>query len=345
MVIHEGLWLESYSNLYKPRPHLIASDVDGGFSPILLKRGIIFSDSSNKYCLMDKLEIMRLFVRVAELGNFSRAAREAGLSQPQVSRSIRALELSLGVQLLQRTTRQISLTSEGMQYLARVREVLDLLELADEEIRVASKNPVGKLRLTAPVGFGQHEVAPIVSDYLRAYPEIEVSFVLTDRHVDLIEEGYDLAIRIGHSKSSSLQIRRLGYCVMALVATRQYIESYGTPTHPQAIEKHQCIIYTSWSTPTHWILKSSDDEQTIRVSGRFHSNNLSIIREVALAGMGIANLPVWLVGADLEAGNLISVLPDWNVESIPVNIVLPPGQNIPRRTRLFIEQLQNKQNW
>ncbi len=290
---------------------------------------------------MDRLETLKLFVRVAELGNFSQVAREVRISQPQVSRAIRDLERDLGVQLLQRTTRRVVLTREGERYLHRLREALIWLEVAAEEARSTRGQPVGTLRLTAPIGFGQYRVAPAVLSYLDSFPQAEVTLQLTDRFVDLVEENFDLAIRIGAVESSSLRLQNLGDCPTFLVATPDYLREQTPLKYPQDLNHHECIAYLALRSPREWVLWTQEGQTcTVAVQGRYRSNHLPTIRDAVLSGFGIANLPEWLIEPDLKAGSLVRVLPGWFMEQLPVQAILPPGEHSPARTRQFLGHLQ-----
>jgi DNA-binding transcriptional LysR family regulator len=291
--------------------------------------------------IMDTLKAYQLLLRIAELRSFSRAAAEAGLSQPRASKVVRELERDLGVQLLVRTTRQVTPTPEGERFIELARNALELLDAGKDAIRVAVTGPSGTLCISAPVGFGQQLVAPVVLDYLAAYPQTEASLDLTDRLVDLTKERLDLAVRIGAVEQSSLRVVRLGQCAMRLVASPRYLAAAGQPRTPADLAQHQCMAYTSWRNGDRWSLSQDDGTQAaIRIAGRYRSSHLPSLADAVRAGIGIANLPAWLIDADLERASVVQVLPAWSPPSIAIHAVLPPGRSTPARTRLFITRLK-----
>jgi len=289
---------------------------------------------------MDKLTAYRLLIAVAELGSFTRAGKAFDLPQPRVSKVIRDLEAELGVQLLIRSTRQVKLTAEGADFLERLKDGLELLAAAEDDLRGSVQSPRGNLRVTAPVGFGQHWVAPAIREYLLQYPEASAALDLTDRFVDLTEGRYDVAVRIGEVEGASLRIARVGTCPMRIVAAPSYVNAATPPAHPSDLAAHLCLVYSSWREANVWRLTSSEGTETVHVGGRFHSSHLPSLRDAAVAGFGIANLPAWLVDDTIDNGHLVHVLPNWSAADIAINAVLPPGHTTPLRARLFIDLLR-----
>ena len=291
---------------------------------------------------MDRIDAYRLLARVAELGSFTRAAKETGLTQPRVSRIIRDLEKDLSAQLLVRSTRKVSLTPEGTRFLSLATEAMDRLSDAEDEVRASSASPKGKLRVTAPVGFGQRFVAPMVLSYLQNYSGARASLHLTDDFVNLVEGAIDVAVRIGKVTQEDLRIVRLGSCPMRLVATHDFLRTYSLNS-PDALTSTRTLAYASWRKPAQWVLEvtgAARKQLAVRVSPIFESSNLFVLRDAVLQGHGVANLPAWLVADDLQNEKLVTVLKDWSPAAQDIHAVLPPGHLTPRRARVFIDMLR-----
>jgi len=288
--------------------------------------------------LGDRLDSMRLFCRCAELGSISAAAREAGLAQSQVSRAVKALEHGFGATLLARTTRSVTLTAEGEVAIVHFRDALDAVDRARDVAR--GDAPSGLLRVTAPVGYGHSVVAPVVRRFLAAAPEARADLDLTDSFVDLAASGHDLAVRIGPVDGQTLRIVALGRCPMRVVVAPDLAAALGRVGAPQELSGLPCLPYSSWRAPSAWRFARGDERVTVRINGRFASTHLPSLRSAAREGLGIANLPLWLVGEDLASGRLLALLEDWQVVDQPIHAVLPPGRHIPARTRVFLELLK-----
>jgi len=291
---------------------------------------------------MDRLDAYRILQHVADLGSFTKAAKATGLTQPRVSKIVRELEKVLGAQLLIRSTRRVALTEDGRRFLDRVKEGVGVLEEAEAVLRGNLNRPHGMLKITAPVGFGQHCLFPVLKSFLEVYPEASASLDLTDVFEDLTLGGFDLAVRIGSIQAQTLRVVRIGECPMRVVASPRYLEAHGKPTHPSDLERHQCLAYESWRDPTRWRLRRGGRMETVNIRGRFRSTHLPSLRDAVLSGMGIANLPGWLVDEDLAEKTLVSVCDPWSVPEIDIHAVLPPGRNTPIRTRVFIQYLRDK---
>jgi len=278
---------------------------------------------------------MKLFVRVAELGSFTAAASELGISQSQASRGVKQLEEHLGRALLLRTTRQLSLTEEGQRYLVASGEVLR--SLAEAEASVRGDLPTGRLRVTAPVGFGQRVVAPVIDTLLEEHPTLGVELRLGDRFVDLVAEGLDVAVRLGALEPSSLKVRRLGLSRRALVASPAYLADRA-PTSPEDLEGHRLLRYTHLRERA-WLLRSGGEQRAVAVAGRRAVDHLPTLRDWVLAGRGIAQLPSWLIEADLDAGRLLCALPPWEPTPLAIHAVFPPTRHRPPRVEAFVSRL------
>ncbi|APT55852.1 hypothetical protein RGI145_00655 [Roseomonas gilardii] len=287
---------------------------------------------------MNKLQAMEVFAKVAETGSFTRAAEAMDLSRSATSDHVAELERHLGVRLLNRTTRRVSLTSEGQVFLERARQVLDLIGLAEEEASVGALTPRGRLRVNAPVSFGQHYLAPLVSTFLARYPEIELELVLTDRIVDLVEEGYDLVLRVGRLPDSSLISRRITTSRMLLCASPAYLEQHGTPRHPADLARHACLhlIGTAWQT---WSFEGPDGAVSVPVTSRFTVNNVDVLMQATLDGAGLCLLPLNLTQSALREGRLVEVMPDFRGRELILHAVQPPGHLPVPKTRALIDFL------
>jgi len=288
--------------------------------------------------LGDKLEAMRLFCRCAEMSSISAAAREAGLAQSQVSRAVKTLERSFGATLLARTTRSVKLTAEGEIAIVHFRDALDAVDRARDATR--GDTPSGLLRVTAPVGYGHSVVAPVVRQFLAAAPGARADLDLTDSFVDLAASGHDLAVRIGPVDGQTLRIVALGRCPMRVVIAPDLAATLGPVCVPQDLAGLPGLSYSSWRVPGAWRFARGEEQVTVRIAGRFSSTHLPSLLSAAREGLGIANLPLWLVGEDLATGRLQALLEDWQVADQPINAVLPPGRHIPARTRVFLDLLK-----
>ncbi len=287
---------------------------------------------------MDRLEAMRVFALVAELGGFSDAARRLDVSPAHVSKAVAKLEAHLGVRLLNRTTRRVSLTSAGSAYLDRARGVLAEFDALEEGVRAAHAEPAGLVRVSAPIVFGAREVTPLVLSFLEAYPRVDVRLSLADRMVDLVDEGFDLAVRIGNLADSSLVARRLAASSVVLVAARGH-PALTTVRAPADLEAQACVVDTNISSPQRWVLERDGEVVDVRVNGRLWVNSAEATRQAVLAGFGVGLLPGFVADVDLEAGRLAPVLPEWRPSARDVWAVFPQNRMLAARVRLFIDHL------
>lgn len=289
---------------------------------------------------MDRLEDLRLFTLVAEGRSFTRAADKLGLSKSAASRRIGELETRLGARLFNRTTRHISLTQVGEGFYARVTQALDALEEAERSVASQHAAPRGVLKLAAPMSFGIVHLSGAIADFMALYPEVTVDMELSDRFVDLVEEGYDLAIRIGRLKDSSLVARRLCPARAVICASPDYLTRRGTPQTPADLSAHDCLIYTNIQTPEQWTFRKmpgAEETQTIRIAGRLRANNGDALREAALHGQGLVLLPTFIVGDALAAGRLVPVLDAWLPPPNAVHAVYPANRHLSPKVRAFVD--------
>ena len=293
---------------------------------------------------MDRFESMTLFVRVAEAGSFSVAAKEFDLTQPTVSKQIAKLEKQLNAKLLRRTTRQIKLTDIGKEYYDRCNIILRELEDAEDAIKQLQTSPTGTIKVTTGVAFGTAHILPRLSDFFKAYPGLNVTLHLTDQNVDLVQEGLDMAFRMGNLASSELSAKQVCASPMVAVASVEHFAKYGTPHHPNELSLHPCILYSGRDKPREWLFQDNGESFFVHVNGKFMTNDAAGYREALLANLGIGVVPLWLVGDLVQMGALQVVLEEYCVEPMPINAVFPPGKRIPSKVRYFIEFLTEQFN-
>jgi DNA-binding transcriptional LysR family regulator len=287
------------------------------------------------------LDQMRTFARVGALGSFAAAARDLRLSPSAVSKQIRELEDRLGTRLLNRTTRRVSLTEAGRLYLERANRILEDVDELEILSRGLHRELRGTLRVSAPHDFGRLYLCGIVGRFGRNFPELRVEFDMSDRQVDLVEEGFDVAIRIANLSDSTLVMRKLGRCERVLCASPAYLESYGVPTTPRELKSHSCIEY-SHATERGWRFVQGKRSTVIAPTGRFLANSAWALRAMVLADLGIALLPTFAVHEDLAAGRLQAVLSDQLSADLDVMALQPPGRWVAAKSRTFIDFVVNE---
>ena len=282
---------------------------------------------------------MKIFVEVASRGGFTDAAGHLGLSRAQVSKAVSRLEQHLGARLLNRTTRRVSLTATGRVYLERCETILeDIAELEDTAAR-QSGEPAGRLQLSAPTSFGILHLRRAIPAYLEKYPDVQISLSLTDRFVDIVAEGFDLAIRIGELKDSSLVARRIAPNRLVICAAPGYLDKHGEPRVPQDLAIHRCLVYSNDLKPDRWQLRGPAGIESVRVNGPLCADNGDVLRSAALSGLGIAMLPRFIVGGDIRTGSLRPVLADYSAPPISINAVFPSRRFLSTRVRSFVDFL------
>lgn len=289
---------------------------------------------------MDRFLEMQSFRAVVEMGSFVKAAESLGLSKAAVSRHVGELEARLGVRLLHRTTRRLSLTDEGSVFNERCRTVLGGLEEAEAEITSRSSGVArGLLRINAPVTFGITHLAPVWAEFHQRYPQVELDISLSDRVVDVVDEGYDLAIRIATLPSSSLISKRLASTRMVLCASPGYLQSHGRPTHPSELVEHQVMGYSYWSSGDKWQFNRSEDLVSVTLKPWMHTNNGDTCLALALAGEGIILQPSFMVNSYLANGQLVELMPEYKSIELGIYAVYPSRKHITPKLRALIDFL------
>ncbi len=293
---------------------------------------------------MDKLAAMQVFVRVVETGGLSAAGRALGLAPPSVSRRISELEHLLGVKLLQRTTRKLNLTEAGETYYERAREVVRAVEEANLAVTEKRAEPSGTLIITVAASVAHRHVAPAVAAFHMQYPKVRVVMRVTDRVVDFIEEGVDVAIRIGRQKDSSLIARKVGEVRRVVCASPAYIKRSNPLKQPEDLVDHACLSYRSHAGTGVWRFRHGKEKFAIQVSGPFFSDDGETLVAAASAGLGLILVPEWLVGMEISDGRLVEVLSSFSTDpaNTPLYAVYAPGPYTPPKVRTFIDFLAGR---
>lgn len=288
---------------------------------------------------MDKFQEMQAFAAVVDAGSFVRAAEALGLSKAAISRQVGDLEGRLGVRLLNRTTRKLSLTDDGQSFYQHCKELLAALEEAEGDLSTRRGEASGVLRISAPVTFGILHLAPLWGEFLALYPKVTLDVSLSDRTVDLVEDGFDVAIRISSAPHPSLIARKLASTRMVLCASPAYLEQRGTPSHPRELADHEVIAYSYWAPRDEWTFEGPDGPVTVKVSARLRANNGDTCRAAALRHQGIVLQPGFLVDGDLGSGALVEILPDYRSIELGVYALYTSRQHLPLKLRYLIDFL------
>jgi len=291
---------------------------------------------------LDELPSLAVFAHVVRENGFAAAGARLGLSRSAVSKHVARLERRLGTQLLRRTTRRLSLTEAGQSLYERAAPLLDLVAGAEAEVGRLAGAARGTLRVSAPMSFGQRHLAPLLAEFLRAHEGLRVELRLDDAIVDLIEGGFDCAVRIGELADSSLTARRLAPARRVVCGAPEYLERRGVPQTPDDLRRHDCLGYTYQASRAGWPFVHGKRQRTVRIDGRLEANNGEVLRAAALAGLGLALLPTFIVGDDLRAGTLRPVLQRWCNWNGSVHAVWPATRHTPPKVRAFVDFLARR---
>lgn len=285
----------------------------------------------------DRLDSMQAFVCAVNEGSFTAAANVLAISPTMVAKHVRFLEARLGEALLNRNTRRQSLTEVGTLYLERCRKVLAEAEAAETCVAALREGPRGLLKVHAPVTFGTERLAPALAGYLARYPAVNVDLTLSDRRVDLTEQGCEAAIRIGDLGNARLIALPLKPYEMWLCASPEYLEAHGTPRTPSALTSHNCLGFAYWRHKDVWHFRAGEQVEEVRVSGRLVVNSGQALRTAALAGIGVVMQPEALLSSDVAAGRLVRLLPDWALDGRPMHLVFPAERRESPKLRSFVD--------
>jgi DNA-binding transcriptional LysR family regulator len=275
------------------------------------------------------------FVYVAENESFTQASNKMAISTAQVSRQISALEKRLNIKLFYRTTRKVSLTEEGSIFYQHCRSVLDGLEAAERAITNLQSKPQGKIKLSAPVTYGEQQILPLVNDFIKQYSNVEVTAYLSNKQIDLVEEGYDLAIRIGKLNDSSMMAKKLSKRTNYVCASPDYLNQHGIPHSLSELSQHNCLL----GTLDYWRFRDSEKEKSIRVTGRLRYNNGQGLVDAALKGLGIVQLPDYYVEHHIKSGELVTLLDNYRVPDEGIWAVYPQNRHLSPKIRLLVDYL------
>ena len=288
---------------------------------------------------MDRLEAMNLFARVAERGSFAAVAAQLGVARSVVTRQIAALETHLGVKLMARSTRRLTLTAAGAAYLEQCRVILNLVEAAETGVAEHRLTPRGHLRLGLPLIFGLKRLLPVLLEFAQRYPEISLDMDYTDRRLNLIEEGFDLSVRITDHLEPADIARKLGTCRLCVVASPEYLARHGRPAHPAELKHHECLNYTGVPNNSTWLFQVEGRPAPVAVRSRLSANNGDALMAAAAAGMGIALQPDFIVAPFLAAGTVEAILESFAPPPLGIHVLLPSNRYLPYRVRVFIDFL------
>ncbi len=288
---------------------------------------------------MDRIDALRAFVRLAEGETFSAVARSQRVGQPTVSKWIAALEDEVGARLLARTTREHQLTAAGRRLLDRAVQIVALYDEAAADAASAAEGLRGRLRIGAPVVFGERFVAGPVAEFCRQHPGLDVELRLDDRYVGLVEAGLDLAVRVGTPRDSTYRARRLGHTPRRVVASPGYLKAHGRPGHPRDLKDHRCLTHSLLRVPDVWTFTKRGKRYRTRIAPKFGANHSAVLRTMALHDQGVALLAAWLVDDDVRAGRLVRLLPSYRAPEAPVQLLMLPGRLQPARVEALTAHL------
>ena len=288
---------------------------------------------------MEGFGAIPMFVAVVENGGFSSAARTLGVSKSAVSKRINQLEKSLGVRLLHRTTRKLSLTEAGERYFAHAAQALAAASQAEDAVTELQGEPQGKLKISSPMSFGRLHVAPLIPQLLKRYPKLEIELAMDDRPIDLVAAGFDVAIRSGSGSlpASALVARKLTPLRQVLCASPGYIDRFGLPTRPAELAEHNCVLFSLSSDANEWTLIGADEPEIVSVSGNYKVNNSEALLEAIREGIGIGRLPTFVAGPDLKTGRLVKLFESHHIPDHTFYAVFPEREYLPAKVRAFLD--------
>ncbi len=287
---------------------------------------------------MDRLAAMQTFVRVAEAGSFTAVADQLNVARSAITRQIAALEAHLGVKLIARSTRRLSLTSAGATYLEQCREILDRIDEAEGDLAGERQTLRGTLRATVPLSFGLLHLTPLILEFSQAHPDIHIDVDFNDRRVNLIEEGMDLALRITEHLPETTVVRRLTTCRFVVCASPEYLRQHGEPAHPDELSRHACLAY-SLASRNSWPFLIEGHPHQVEISGPLTANNGNVLLEAALRGMGIAYQPTFVVAEAIRERKLVPILKAFHTPRLDMCAVFPGTRFVPQRVRAFVDFL------
>ncbi|PTL78800.1 LysR family transcriptional regulator [Vitiosangium sp. GDMCC 1.1324] len=288
---------------------------------------------------MEDVGLYFAFAEVVRTGSFTAAARSLGVSKATVSKQVMHLEDTLGVRLLHRTTRKLSLSSEGEALYVRCRRMADELEAAKAEVLRLRGKPRGRLRVSVPMTFGLLHVVPAVPEFLERYPEISLDLQFDDRIVDLVEHGFDVSVRIAELPDSSLVARKLTSVRRVVCATPEYLKRHGTPRGPEELRQHRCVQYSYLSTGATWRLRGAEGEFLVQVTGPLQANSSLALKAAVLAHMGLGQFPLFVVSEELRSGRLVTVLDEYALPDMTIWAIHAPGRTVAPKIRAWIDFL------
>jgi DNA-binding transcriptional LysR family regulator len=288
---------------------------------------------------MDKLQAMRIFVRVAELNSFSGVAQQFGVARSVVTRQVAALENHLGTKLMARSTRRLTLTSEGANYLEKCRVILNLVDAAETGIAEERLAPRGLIRISVPLSFGLKRVTPHLLEFVRRYPEVNLDMDYSDRRVNLIEDGIDLSIRITHKLESSDVVRKISHSRLCVIASPDYLARCGTPAHPSELTHHQCLGYTIAGGQQAWQFLVNGQLLSFPLRSQINANNGDALTEAAAQGLGITCQPDFIAQPYLASGKVKEILTSYALPELGIYAMLPSNRQIPHRVRVLMDFL------
>lgn len=292
---------------------------------------------------MDRLQAVRLFIRVVDLGSFSKAATEAHIGQPAATKQIAQMEKQLGARLLHRTTHGVTPTEIGALYYEKCRLIAHHSEEAQSLASLLQSQVKGSLRVSTSVAFGRRVVVPLMMRFMQQNPSLQVDLSFDDRYVNLVEQGIDVAIRMGALADSTLGSRYLGMNPWVLVASPDYLQAHGTPKTPAALAEHEALIYSSVQGDARWHFTQANQKTvTVAVRGRLRSNNLSALLSAARSGMGVAALPMYVAYGSLQSGAVVALLPKWSLPAQEMHAVFPSPRLVTAKVSGFVEWLQGE---